>query len=146
MSRPKISGINLFKVPVTDLRRSTTWWQQVYGATVTTEFASRDGSIKALYLDVPGLGCPVALEQRPKHAAALAGFKLIDFAVPTRADLEGWLVHLDRLGVHHNGLFFGSTGWATRFKDPDGIEHQLYTREKHGQDLAGLPGRERPVS
>ncbi len=146
MSRPRISGIELFKVPVADLRRAVAWWEQVYGARVTTEFPKRDGSINCLYLRVPGLDCQVALVPSPAHAAGVSGFNLVDFSVPTRADLEGWLVHLDRLGIAHTGLFFGNTGWATRFKDPDGIEHQLYTLEGHGQDLTGLPGRARPVT
>ena len=146
MSRPKVSGIELFKVPVSDLRRAVTWWEQVYGGRVTHEFPNRDGSINCLYLKVPGLDCPVALVPSPEHAAGVAGFNLVDFAVTNRAALESWLVHLDRLGIQHTGVFFGNTGWATRFKDPDGIEHQLYTLEGPGQDLSGQPGRARPVS
>jgi catechol-2,3-dioxygenase len=145
VSRPALSGIKLFKVPVADLRRSIRWWEQVYAARATTEFPNADGSVHCVYLDVPGLNCQVALEPSPEHAAGLSGFNLVDFAVPTRSDLEAWLVHLDRLGVQHTGLFFGTTGWATRFTDPDGLQHQLYTLEQHGQDLTGLPGRGRPI-
>lgn len=145
MSRPTITGITLFKVPVSDVRRALAFWEQVYGAHLTLEFNNPDGSLHCLYLDVPGLECQVALEPSPSHAACLTGFNLVDFAVATRADLENWLVHLDRLGIQHTGLFFGNTGWATRFTDPEGIQHQLYTLEKHGQDLTGLPGRGHPV-
>ncbi len=146
MIRPALSGVQLIKVPVGDLKRALRWWGDVYGATPVMEFPNPDGTLHCVHLDIPGLDCRVSLEPAPDQARGIAGFNLVDFAVPSRADLEAWLTHLTRVGVQHSGLFLGTTGWATRFLDPDGIQHQLYTREHHHQDLEGLPGRGRPTA
>ena len=141
MPRPAISGIRHVKIPVGDVRRSLEWWQRVFDARQTMEFKNPDGTYQCVYLEVPGLEHEIALEPEPAVGAAMKGFNLLVFAVPTLVDLEVWLTHLDRLGIQHSGVFFGTTGWFTRFRDADGLEFQLYTQQEHGRDLDGLPGR-----
>ena len=141
MPRPVINGMKQVKVPVGDIRRSLDWWQRVYDARQTMEFKNPDGTYNCVYLEVPGLEHEVALEPAPAAVSALRGFNLLVFSVPTLIDLETWLTHLERLGIQHSGIYFGTTGWGTRYRDPDDIEHQLYTQQTHGRDLDGLPGR-----
>ncbi len=141
MIRPALNGMKLVKLPVADVRTSLDWWRRVYDARQTMEFKNDDGSYHCIYLEVPGLDFEITLEPNTETGANLRGFNLLVFSVPTLADLEAWLTHLERLGIAHTGVFFGTTGWATRFSDADGIEHQLYTQQTHGRDLDGLPGR-----
>jgi catechol 2,3-dioxygenase-like lactoylglutathione lyase family enzyme len=50
-------------------------------------------------------------------------------AVPGRAELDAWPVHLDALGVSHGPVRPSHHGDVVAVHDPDGIEIRLYTTD-----------------
>ncbi len=51
--------------------------------------------------------------------------------VDTRAELEDWLEHFERLGVKHSPIADRDYGSVLCFRDPDGIQLEMFHREAH---------------
>ncbi|MDF2712032.1 MAG: glyoxalase [Nonomuraea muscovyensis] len=118
MPRPQLAGIHHVKIPVTDLPRSRSWYERVFGLTVTMEGA----------------------------AAGCRGFDPIGFAIQDHADVQAWAGHLDELGIAHSPVIEASIGWLLVFNDPDDLELHLYTWAAHGVDHSARPGYGRPAT
>ncbi|MFX0578149.1 VOC family protein [Nocardia nepalensis] len=128
MPRPDLAGIHHLKIPVTDLRRSLPWYEQVFGYTVVLEVTDDDGVVRGVGGEIPGLaGTKLALRQNPTLAAAMTGFDPVAFAVEDQAAVRAWAEHLDRLGIAHTPLIEGKTGWLIALTDPDGINLVIYS-------------------
>ena len=54
------------------------------------------------------------------------GLDHVAFACASRADLQEWQAHLDRLGVKHGGIVDAHYGSGLSFKDPDGIALEFF--------------------
>ena len=124
---PVISGLHHVKVPVADLARSRDWYGRVLGFHVALEFVD-NGVVMGLALRDPGGTVQLALRQDTVRAAALSGFDPIALAVPTPADIQDWLLHLEEVGEPHGGIVTGHRGGSVLIglHDPDGIEIRLY--------------------
>ncbi|MFF3909684.1 VOC family protein [Streptomyces sp. NPDC001848] len=103
-ARPVVRGLHHIKIPVSDLERSIASYGSVLGARRLEEFdhVTPDGELCAVILDIPGVDVPVELRLDPATAARLAGFDPLTFTVTGRAELDGWIRHLDTLGVTHS--------------------------------------------
>jgi len=124
---PDLVSIHHVKIPVSDVRASSEWYQRVLGLEVAIEFIE-DGELRGVALDAPDGGTPIALRHEPERAAALAGFDLVALGVPTRDGVHAWVDHLAALGQKHGGLLTGHRGGTVLvgLHDPDGIEIRLY--------------------
>ncbi|POX57952.1 VOC family protein [Streptomyces sp. Ru62] len=133
-ARPVVRGLHHIKIPVSDLERSIAWYGSVLGARRIPEFdhVTRDGELFAVILDVPGADVPVELRLDPATAGRLAGFDPLTFTVPGRAELDGWIRHLDTLGVPHSPVIVALVGHLLVVPDPDGVRLRFYTDEPHG--------------
>lgn len=146
MSRPPLAGIRHLKVPVTDLARSRSWYERVFGLRVTLEFADDDGVVRGLAGDLPGLGdIQVALRVNPDAARGCRDFDPFHFGVRDRDDIQAWASYLDTLGVEHSPVIEATVGWLLVFHDPDGMEIHLYSWAAHGIDHSGRAGYGRAV-
>ena len=94
------------------------------------EFADDDGTVRGIVYQPLG-DFALALREDPERARALAGFAPFAALVPTRADLEDVVAHLDELGVEHGPVITATIGWLVVVPDPDGIELRFYTAERH---------------
>ncbi len=141
VARPTLDGLFGVKLPVVDLATSLPWYEKVFGFEVYIEFPDEAGVVQGVGARVEGLtDMTVALRQNPDVAKGIAGFDPVVWAVPGRPDLEEWCEHLDALGIDHSPVIEASIGWILVFHDPDGLEHHIYTRTRHGQDHSDLPG------
>jgi catechol-2,3-dioxygenase len=124
---PPFAQIHHVKLPVRDLLASREWYQRVLGFQVEIEFTD-DGVLRGLALADRDHTLRLALRVDPQRAAALAGFDPVALAVPTRDDVQAWVVHLDSIGQQHGGVVTGHRGGAVLIglHDPDGIEIRLY--------------------
>ncbi len=122
-----ISGVHHVKLPVSDVRRSRAWYEQVLGFASVLEFVE-DGELRGVALRREGCPADIALRQDPARARALSGFDALALLVPTRDDVRRWEAALDRLGQSHGGLVTGHEGGTVLvgLRDPDGIEIRLY--------------------
>lgn len=144
---PSHEGVKLIKLPVSDLRASVRWYRRVFGAEPVLEFPDiEDGVVRGVAMEMPGDGGGIALREAPGHAAGVRGFNLAVWSVRGEADIDEWAEHLDGLGVPHSPKIEATQGWMLIFADPDGIEHHLYTLERHGLDMSHEPRAGRPVT
>jgi predicted enzyme related to lactoylglutathione lyase len=137
-----LDGIFAVKLPVKDLAVSREWYEKVFELTTQFEFPDEDGVVRGVAYDAAGLGnSGLALRERP-DIAGLSGFDPVLFGIKDKAAVDAWAEHLTTLGIEHQ-LVLATIGWLVIFHDPDGLEIHLYSRESHGEDLAGTPGRGR---
>jgi catechol 2,3-dioxygenase-like lactoylglutathione lyase family enzyme len=131
-----LAGFHHVKLPVTDVERSSAWYQRVLGLTLEIDFVE-DGVLMGVALGNADNSVGLALRQDAARAAALSGFDPVALAVPTLFELEHWRDQLDLLGEPHGGIVTGHIGWAiVGLHDPDGIEIRLYTLEKHDAEAS----------
>ncbi|MFN2539703.1 MAG: VOC family protein, partial [Mycobacteriales bacterium] len=62
---------------------------------------------------------------------ARTGFDHLGFKVDARADLDTWQAHFEQLGVQHTPIADRDYGSVLTFKDPDGIQFEMFYRENH---------------
>ena len=75
MTRPAIDGLRGVKLPVTDLQRSLSWYQQVFDVAPWFEFPDADGVVRGVLFTVPGLiDSGLALRENAEVAHGIAGF------------------------------------------------------------------------
>jgi catechol 2,3-dioxygenase-like lactoylglutathione lyase family enzyme len=143
---PVLDGLFGIKIPVTDLTRSLEWYSSVFGLRPVLEFPDDDGVLRGVACEAPGLdGTLVALRQNPDVARGIAGFDPVLWGVTDRPAMEEWASHLDALGIRHSPIIEATVGWLVVFTDPDGLEHHLYTRTRHGAPQ-GVEGRGREAT
>ncbi len=54
------------------------------------------------------------------------GLDHLAFQCDSTAELQGWVEHLDRLGIAHGGILHEPYGAGLAFTDPDGIALELF--------------------
>jgi glyoxylase I family protein len=59
------------------------------------------------------------------------GFDHMGFKVDTRAELDGWLARFTQLGVSHSPIAETEYGAVLTFKDPDGIQFEMFFKADH---------------
>ncbi|GAA0958421.1 VOC family protein [Kribbella koreensis] len=145
LMKAELDGIFAVKLPVKELATSRRWYEKVFDLTTQFEFPDEHGVIRGVAYDCPGLGnSGLALRERP-DIAGLSGFDPVLFGVKDKQAVDAWIAHLTALGIEHQ-LVLATIGWLVIFHDPDGLEIHLYSRERHGKELAGTPGRGRPAT
>ena len=122
-----LAPIHHVKIPVRDVRVSSTWYRQVLGLEVAIEF-TEDGELRGVALQTLDGSTQIALRQDPERAAALAGFDLVAIGVPTRDGVQAWADRVAAIGQQHGGIVPGHRGGSVLIglHDPDGIEIRLY--------------------
>jgi glyoxylase I family protein len=59
------------------------------------------------------------------------GFDHMGFKVDTRAGLDEWLTRFEQRGVHHSPIAEREYGAVLPFKDPDGIQFEMFFKADH---------------
>ena len=136
---PAIEGIHHLKFAVADPERSLAFYEAVFGAQrmPAADHRDADGRIYSYICDVPGFGTKLDLRLSEQHAQAARRFDPITLNIADRQALGAWVRHLDALGVAHSGEIVTALAFMLVLEDPDGRRIRLYTREKHGPEIAG---------
>jgi len=115
-------------VTVTDLSRSRTWYQGLFGSEPVLD-EDTGGFHHVVWLlggtlfgihkhSGPSDGEPFD-ERRP-------GLDHVAFGCASRAELETWQERLNRLGIRHGGIVDAHYGSGLSFRDPDNIALEFF--------------------
>lgn len=76
----------------------------------------------------------ISFSSRDAESSAKWWATLLDhmgFRVDQRAELDEWLHRFDRLGVTHSAIADREYGAVLTFKDPDGIQFDMFYKADH---------------
>jgi catechol 2,3-dioxygenase-like lactoylglutathione lyase family enzyme len=142
-------GIGLIKIkhvklPVTDLRRSVSWYQSVLDLELHMEFVEQGVLRGVSLLDREG-GYEIALRDREVCAGTLdfTGFDVFALSALSRATLEDLAARCDRLGVAHSGVHdFPIFGAGMDIPDPDGTVVRIVWIDPNFPPFLGVDSHE----
>jgi glyoxylase I family protein len=117
-----------------DCDRSAQWWREVFGFQ-DLEHVEGDGW-KGIVMLHPTTATVIEFQQHDANRGerfdpARTGFDHLGFKVDDPAELDGWKAHFERLGVSHSPIAHREYGSVLTFKDPDGIQFEMFYREGH---------------
>lgn len=126
---PTIRVVHHVSLTVTDLARSASWYEALFGLVKVMDEASAERRA-AVYRFPSG---PLMLGLVEHSGAAGAGFdpRVVGldhaaFTVGTREELDQWVARFDGLGIEHSGITDIPPGAILNFRDPDGIQLALF--------------------
>lgn len=140
MPSPAAPRLHHIAITVTDLDASVAWYGRIFGIQHRMDAPHEGGLGKVLADDA--MEFMIVLHRHDgndgtQFAETVTGLDHVGFAVPTRADLEAWQVHLEANGVVRADIadraltqsaiadeFYGS---VLVFRDPDNVQLELFS-------------------
>ena len=122
-------GVAHVAVTVTDLGRSTEWYQRLFDAKPVLDEDTGTFHHVVWMLPGPTLFGIHGFEKLTSDAPfdeRTPGLDHVGFGVGSRADLETWEKRLNDLGVSHGGIVDAPYGSGLSFRDPDNIALELF--------------------
>lgn len=134
MDVPAFSKVSHTSFSVRDAETSAQWWRDVFGL-VDLDRVHGDGW-KAILLLHPASATILEVQQHNANRGETfdptrTGFDHIGFKVDTPSQLDDWQAHFQRLGVRHTPTVHREYGSVLTFKDPDGIQFEIFYRPNH---------------
>jgi glyoxylase I family protein len=131
---PTFSKVSHISFSARDNEKSAGWWSEVFELD-ELDRAAGDGWT-AILLIHPATATIIEFQQHDANKGeafdpARTGFDHMGFRVDSRAQLEEWQAHFERLGVRHTPIVDREYGSVLTFKDPDGIQFEMFHRENH---------------
>jgi glyoxylase I family protein len=138
--KPLIDGSCHLTLTVSDIVRSSEWYAEVFGfisvrqSSTPTSAWLADGREQSFIFHslfhvqsrfFLGLAQPVGITLG-QFDWSTAGLQHFGLHVTDRSDLDGWVQHLEKLGIEHSVLGTEGPGEFIRFFDPDGIAMEVY--------------------
>ena len=131
---PTFAKISHISFSARDNEASARWWTDVFDLK-ELDRASGDGW-SAILLIHPETATILEFQQHDTNRGerfdpTRTGFDHMGFKVDTRAALDEWQQHFERLSVVHTPVVHREYGSVLTFKDPDGIQFEMFYRENH---------------
>jgi glyoxylase I family protein len=131
---PTFSKVSHISFSARDADRSAQWWSRVFDLQ-ELDRSSGDGWRGILLLH-PATATIIEFQQHDENQGEpfdprRTGFDHLGFKVDTRAGLDDWLDHFQRLGVTCSPIADRDYGSVLTFKDPDGIQFEMFYRANH---------------
>ena len=122
-------GIAHVAVTVSDLGRSTRWYERLFDAKPVLDEDTGPFHHVVWLLDGPTL-FGIHQHSEPESGDAFSelrpGLDHVGFGVANRSELEEWQKRLDEMGISHGGIVDASYGCGLSFRDPDNIALELF--------------------
>jgi glyoxylase I family protein len=131
---PPFAKVSHISFSVRDAEVSSGWWKKVLGL-VELDRTAGEGWVAVLMVH-PSSATILEVQQHERNGGegfdpARTGFDHLGFKVDARSDLEAWQAHFERLGVTYTPVVDREYGSVLTFKDPDGIQAEMFFREGH---------------
>ena len=131
---PKFSKVSHISFSARDAEKSAAWWSHVFDLTEVDRVAH--DTWRAILLIHPPTATIIEFQQHDENNGEpfdprRTGFDHMGFKVDDRAELDEWRAHFERLGVTHSPIVDSEYGSVLTFKDPDGIQFEMFYRENH---------------
>ena len=128
------SRVSHISFSVRDSETSGRWWAELLDLTEIDQ-VSGDGWRGVLLLHPPSRTV-IEFQQHDGNQGETfdprrTGFDHLGFKVDTRADLDEWLSRFERLGVTHSPIAEAEYGAVLTFRDPDGIQFEMFFKADH---------------
>ncbi|WP_219415843.1 VOC family protein [Pseudonocardia nigra] len=119
-------------ITVTDVVASEVWYSEVFGMQRAFVEQHPAGGY-AVVLQRPGTGLFLGLDHHDGNPGEpfderRTGLDHFSFAVGSRAELDDWVAHLDRLGLPHSGIKEPDLPFPCALivlRDPDGVQIEI---------------------
>jgi glyoxylase I family protein len=131
---PTFSGISHTSFSVRDADRSAAWWRDVFGL-VQIDRVSGPGWRGVVMLHRPS-ATVLEVQQHDRNPderfdPARIGLDHLGFKVDDRAQLDEWQAYFAEHGIDHTPIVEEHYGSVLTFRDPDGIQFELFHRPDH---------------
>jgi glyoxylase I family protein len=131
---PDFSKISHTSFSARDAEASATWWKEVFDLAELDR--SEGNGWNGILLIHPASATIIEFQQHDANQGESfdprrTGFDHMGFKVDDRATLEEWQAHFEQLGVTHTPIADREYGSVLTFKDPDGIQFEMFYREGH---------------
>jgi glyoxylase I family protein len=131
---PNFTKVSHTSFSVRDADRSARFWRETLGFQ-DLEAVSGDGW-RGLVMVHPVTGTVLEVQQHDANAGegfdpARTGLDHLGFLVGDPAELDGWQAHFEQLGVDHTPTVEREYGSVLTFRDPDGIQFEMFFRAGH---------------
>ena len=131
---PTFSRVSHISFSVRDAEASARWWAKVFDLT-EIDRAAGDGWRGILLMHRWSRTIIEFQQHDGNHGEAFdplrTGFDHMAFKVDTRKALDEWLAHFEQLGVRHSPIAEREYGAVLTFKDPDGIQFEMFFKADH---------------
>jgi glyoxylase I family protein len=119
---------------VRDARASARWWRETLGFE-TLEPVQGDGWSGEVMIHRPTATVLEVQQHDANHGERFdptrTGFDHLGFKVDDPAELNVWRKHFEDAGVTHSPIATRDYGAVLTFKDPDGIQFEMFYRAGH---------------
>jgi glyoxylase I family protein len=117
-----------------DLMTSVSWYRSVLGLQ-ELDYVEGEGWRAVLMIHEPS-ATVIEFQQHDANQGERfdprrTGFDHMGFKVESREALEDWQEHFVRLSVDHTPIADREYGSVLTFRDPDGIQLEMFYRENH---------------
>jgi glyoxylase I family protein len=131
---PSFSNVSHISFSVRDAEASAAWWREVFDFE-DLDRVERPGWRGILLLH-PRSTTILEVQQHDANTGDLfdparTGFDHLGFKVDDGDELEEWQAHLAALGVDHTPIVDCGDGSVLTFRDPDGIQFEMFFRAGH---------------
>ena len=131
---PSFSKISHVSFSARDAEASARWWSEVLGMTEIDRVEGPDW--RGILLLHASSTTVIEFQQHDGNQGEAfdprrTGFDHMGFKVDDPAQLEEWRAHFERLGVTHSPIAVREYGSVLTFKDPDGIQFEMFYRQGH---------------
>jgi glyoxylase I family protein len=131
---PTFSRVSHISFSVRDADASARWWAELLELTELDRVVG-DGWRAILLMHPPSRTIIECQQHDGNQGEAFdprrTGFDHMGFKVDARADLDEWLARFERLGVAHSPIAEAEYGAVLTFRDPDGIQFEMFFKADH---------------
>ena len=134
MTRPTVAKVSHISFSARDAERSAVWWRETF-ALEEVDRTAGDGWTAVLLIH-PETATIIEFQQHDANEGETfdprrTGFDHMGFLVKSADQLDEWQAHFEGLGITHTAVTHRDYGSVLTFKDPDGIQFEMFYREGH---------------